>query len=216
MDNNSFLSKVYMWMFAGVLVSFLTAYVVSINPNMLETIFSGVGFIVCIVTELVVALVFSFTIKKMKPTVAKMLFLVYSFVTGLTFSSIFVVYELNSILIIFGLTSLLFLILSLMGKNTKRDLTSVGNILLIGLIMIIIGSLVNLFLNNSMLDLILTIVGLGIFIGLTAYDTQKILVLHSASVLPEENLAVYGAFELYLDFINIFLRLIELFGNKND
>lgn len=216
MDNNKFLSKVYMWMFAGVLVSFITAYVVSINPNMLEAIFAGSGFIVCVVVELAVALIFSFMIKKLNPTAAKILFLVYSFVTGLTFSSIFIVYELQSILIIFGLTTMLFLILSIMGNNSKRDLTKIGNILMIGLVMIIIGTVINMFLGNSTLDLILTIVGLGLFIGLTAYDTQKILALRNSSVISEENLAIYGAFELYLDFINLFLRLIELFGKHND
>jgi len=216
MENNNFLSKVYAWMCGGLLVSFATAYIVSNNPNMSVAIVGNGGFIICIIAELAIALIFSFTLKKLSPTAAKIMFLVYSFITGLTFSIFFLLYELSSISIIFGCTALIFFVLSEIGKHTTKDLTQMGNILLIGLFVLIIASVINIFLGNTVLDLILTIVGLGIFIGITIYDTQKILAMRSVGSLNEDTLAIYGAFQLYLDFINLFIRLLELFGKRRD
>lgn len=215
-NNNSFLSKVYTWMLVGIVVSFATAYIVSINPNMVLSVLGEGTFIICVVAELAIALIFSFMINKLNPTAAKILFILYSFVTGLTFSVFFIAYQLSSILIIFGCTGILFFGLAEVGKHTTKDLTKMGNVLLIGLLAIIIGSVVNIFLNNTTLDLILTIVGLLIFMGITIYDTNKILALRNNTTMNEDTLAIYGAFQLYLDFINLFIRLLELFGKRND
>ena len=215
-NNNRFLSKVYMWMFIGILVSFATAYIVSANPNMIVSIAQGGSFLVCVVAEIAIALIFSLMINKLSPTAAKIMFILYSFITGLTFSILFVAYQLSSILIIFGCTALLFFVLSEIGKHNDKDLTNIGSVLFIGLFIIIIGSIINIFLGNTVLDLILTIVGLGIFIGITIYDVNKILMLRSSSLMNEDTLAIYGAFQLYLDFINLFIRLLELFGKRND
>jgi FtsH-binding integral membrane protein len=215
-NNNSFLSKVYTWMLVGIVVSFATAYIVSINPNMVLSVLGEGTFIICVVAELAIALIFSFMINKLNPTAAKILFILYSFITGLTFSVFFIAYQLSSILIIFGCTGILFFGLVEVGKHTTKDLTKMGNVLLIGLLAIIIGSVVNIFLKNTMLDLVLTIVGLLIFMGITIYDTNKILALRNNTTMNEDTLAIYGAFQLYLDFINLFIRLLELFGKRND
>ena len=180
-----------------------------------ENVFNGIGYIIFIVLELALVIFLSARIFKMQPTTAKICFLLYSFVSGLTFSSIFVVYEITSIMYVFLIASVVFGILSLIGYTTKIDLTKLGNFCLFGLIAVIIVSIINIFISNSTLDLIISIVGLVLFLGITAYDIQKIKRLETSG-LPLNNLAIYGALELYLDFINIFLHLLDLLGRDRD
>lgn len=213
MEDNRLLSKSFLWMFIGLLVTFATGLFVSCNETMLTNIFGG-GYFIFVIIELILVIVLSARVMKMKPTTAKICFLLYSFVSGLTFASIFVVYNLNSIMIIFLITALLFGVMSLIGYKTNVDLTSIGTYLLFGLIAAIIVSLVNLFIGSTMLELIISVVCVLIFIGITAYDVQKIKALEDSG-LPEDNLAVYGALDLYLDFINLFLHLLSIFG-RND
>ena len=213
---NKVLSKSFLWMAIGLLLTFGTGYFVSINENMLVNIFSGSAYIIFIIIEFILVIVLSARIMKMKPTVAKICFMLYAFVSGLTFSSIFVVFEIRSIMFIFLVTAVIFGVLSYIGANTKMDLTKVGTYLVIGLIGAIIVSLLNvLIFKSSMVELGLSILILIIFLGLTAYDVQKILRI-SESGIPEDNAAVYGALELYLDFINIFIKLLQLFGKGRD
>ena len=148
----------------------------------------------------------------MTSTKAKILYLSYSALTGLTFSSIFIVYEISSIIFIFLASSLVFGIFSMLGKSDKFDLSHYGLYLGIGLFGAIILEVINIFLMNNTLDIILCVVILGIFVAYVAYDIQKILRHYEQN----NNMAVYGAFQLYLDFINIFLRLLRLFGNDRD
>ena len=201
-------------MFLGLLVTFATGYAVSSNPVMIENVFGGM-FYIFIILELVLVLVLSARVMKMSPVGAKMCFLLYSFVSGLTFSSIFIVYNLTSITSVFLISALVFGIMALIGYTTKVDLTKVGFYLMMALIGAIIVMIVNLFLNNPMVDTFISIVCLIVFIGITAYDVQKIKVLESSG-LPEDNLAIYGALDLYLDFINIFLHLLQFFGKSDD
>lgn len=214
MENNSLLSRSFLWMMIGLLVTFVTGYVVSMSENMFLNVFGG-SFWLWIILELVLVIVLSWRVLKMNPTAAKICFLLYSFVSGLTFSSIFVVYNLSSIMMVFLVASLLFGIMSFIGYKTKVDLSKVGFYLLMGLLGVIVVSILNIFLNSTGLVIILSIICVLLFVGITAYDVQKIKRLERSG-LPEENLAIYGALELYLDFINIFLDLLRLFASNKD
>lgn len=215
MEIQNVFKKVYLWMFVGLLVSFGVGYFVSLNTNMLYNIFQTNMYIFLPIIEIVLVIVLSAGINKFNAMTAKILFLLYSFVTGLTFSVIFVAYSMSSILLVFGVTALVFLVLALLGYTTKVDLSKLGTILLVFLLGIILVTLINIFLGNTMLDIILCIIGVGIFMGYIAYDTQKIKLLASTMV-DEDKVAIIGALELYLDFINLFLRLLQLFGKSND
>ena len=146
---------------------------------------------------------------------AKILFCVYSLLTGLTFSSIFVVYQITSIVYVFGITSLIFLIFALIGYFTKIDLTKIGIYLFMALFGVIICSIINMFVGSETFNLGLTIICLIIFIIYIEYDIQ-IIKRNLYMITEEDNLAIYGALQLYLDFINIFLRLLQLFGRGRD
>lgn len=214
MEDNKLLSKSFLWMMIGLLVTFVTGYVVSMSENMLLNVFGG-SYWLWIILELVLVIVLSWRVMKMSPTMAKVCFILYAFVSGLTFSSIFVVYNLSSIMIVFLVTALLFGIMSFIGYKTNVDLSKIGFYLLMGLLGVIVVSIVNIFLNSTGLVMILSIICVLLFIGITAYDVQKIKRLEGSG-LPEDNIAIYGALELYLDFINIFLDLLRLFADNKD
>lgn len=213
--NDKLFSKVYMWMFIGLLVSAVTAYFVSISPTLINTIFGSNWYIGLIILELVVVIFLSMKIRDLSPTAAKLSFIVYSLINGMTLAFIFILYQLTSVALIFGLTALIFGVFSIIGFVTNIDLTKIGSIAIMGLFGIIIASIINMFLRNTGLDLVLSIVGILVFIVLIAYDTQKIKRI-SSYIPNEDNAAVYGALTLYLDFINIFLRLLRLFGKARD
>lgn len=214
--DNKLMSKVFGWMFIGLLVTFLTGYVVSLNPKMLMNIMNTTSLLIIIIIEFGLVIFLSARIHKMQPMTAKISFLLYAFVSGLTFSTIFIVYEMASIMLVFLITALIFGVFAIIGATTKIDLTKIGTYALMGLIGVIVCFIINMFLNNTTFDLILSIVVVLIFIGFTAYDVQKIIRLGSMNALPEDNLAIYGALELYLDFINLFLELLRLFAKNND
>ena len=213
-ENNKIFSKIFMWMFIGLAITFGVGAYVSMNENMLYNVFSKI-YVVLIVAELVVVIWLSARIRKMSPMSAKIMFCLYSFLTGLTFSSIFVLYKLTSIIYVFGITSLIFLIFALIGYYTNIDLTKFGIYLFMILLGIIICSLINIFVGSESFDLVLTIVCLIVFICYIAYDIQ-VIKRNLYSIENEDNLAIYGALQLYLDFINIFLKLLRLFGKNND
>lgn len=213
-ESNKIFSKVFFWMFVGLTITFGIGYYVSTNPNMLFNIF-GSYYWVLLIAEIVVVIWLSARIRKMQPMTAKILFCLYSLLTGLTFSSIFVVYEITSIIYVFGITALIFLMFALIGSFTKIDLTKIGIYLFMALLGVIICSIINIFVGSETFDLGITIVCLLIFIVYIAYDIQ--IIKRNLYMIPDEdNLAIYGAFQLYLDFINIFLRLLQLFGRNRD
>ena len=214
--NNKILPSVFGWMFIGLLITFITGYFVSMNPNMLLNLFTTWGLIILLVIEIGLVVFLSARIHKMSPTTAKICFLLYSFVTGLSFSVYFVAFELNSLILVFLITAIVFAIFAVVGMTLKLDLTKLGTYLMMALLAILICMIVNIFLNNSTFDLIISIIGVLIFIGYTAYDVQKIMRMSDMNMLPEENLAIYGALELYLDFINLFIYLLRLIGNARD
>lgn len=214
MENNKVFGKVFMWMFIGLLITFLTGYVVSSNDNMLYNIFSGGTYFILIIIELVLVIYLSARIHKMQVTTARIVFILYSFVSGLTFGSIFIVFKMSSIMLIFLITAILFGIFALIGRFTKLDLTKVGTILLMMLFGIVICTFVNVFLKNDTLDLFVSYISIIVFLGFTAYDMQKIKML-SYEFDDEDKIAIIGALELYLDFINIFIDLLRIFGKRD-
>ncbi len=215
MESNKLLSKSFLWMCIGLLVTFVTGFGVASNERMLENIFEGSGFWIFIILEFILVIVLSLRIMKMSPTSAKICFILYSFVSGLTFSSIFVAYSLSSVMYVFLLSSAIFGIMAFIGYKTNTDLSKIGFYLMMGLIAVILVSIINVFVGNGTLEIILCIVCILLFLGITAYDVQKIKALEGSG-LPEDNLAIYGALQLYLDFINIFLDLLRLFADNKD
>ena len=214
MENNKAFGKVFMWMFIGLLITFLTGYVVSSNDNMLYNIFSGGTYFILIIIELVLVVYLSARIHKMQVTTARIVFILYSFVSGLTFGSIFIVFKMSSIMLIFLITAILIGIFALIGRFTKIDLTKAGTILLMMLLGIVICTFVNVFLKNDTLDLFVSYISIIVFLGFTAYDMQKIKML-SYEFDDEDKIAIIGALELYLDFINIFIDLLRIFGKRD-
>ena len=208
---NKLIAKSFMWMFIGLLVTFLTGGVICLNMDVLASALSSL-FIVAVIVQLVLVFVLSKNILKMSPTAAKVLFLVYSMVTGFTFSSVFVVYELTSIIFVFALASVLFGIMGLLGYYTNLDLSKFGSYLIFALIAILLCSIVNIFWLNDTFSTIICIFSILVFLGFTAWDVQKIKRLN----VDSDNAAIYGALELYLDFINIFLDLFQLFGKEKN
>lgn len=214
--DNKIFSKVFFWMFIGLAITFGVGYYVSLNENMLYNLFSNkLLLILLIVAEFVVVIWLSARIRKLKPMTAKILFCLYSFITGLTFSSIFVVYNLSSIISVFGITAVIFLIFALIGYYTKIDLTKLSVYLFMALIGIIICTIINIFIGSSTFDLIITIICILVFIAYIAYDIQ--IIKRNLYMIEEtDNLAIYGALQLYLDFINIFMDLLRLINKSND
>ena len=214
-DNNKIFAKIFLWMFIGLLVTFGVGYYVSSNEIMVENIHKNSTFLIIAIVEIVLCIVLSARIRKMNPLVAKTLYLLYAGLTGLTFSVIFIIYELESIMFVFGITSVICLIFGLIGYYTKIDLTKLGTFLFMALIAVIIASIINIFIGSDAFNLGICILSLIIFIGYMAYDIQ-VIKRGMYGNINEENLAIYGAFQIYLDFINIFIRLLELFGKRRD
>lgn len=213
MGKNIF-AKVFLWMFIGLLITFGTSFYVSTQEFLAWNVLK-LGWVWFII-ELAIVIFLAARITKMSSFTAKLSFALYSFVTGLMLSYIFIIFSLPSILLVFGVAALMFGIFGLYGYFTKVDLTKISSILAMGLVGIIIVSLINIFLGNAMVDTIISIVGIVIFTLFVVYDIQKIKSFSSFSNIPTDNLAIYGALQLYLDFINIFLDLLNLFGNSRD
>ncbi|MEG1505893.1 MAG: Bax inhibitor-1/YccA family protein [Bacilli bacterium] len=213
--NNKLMGKVFLWMFIGLLITFSTGLIIANNDVMYTAVYNGAWYIVFAVIELIIVIYLSLRVLKIKPGTAKFWFLLYSFISGLTFGSIFVFYKMSSTIFIFLITAILFLILSLIGYFTKIDLKKIGTYCLFGLVAVIIVTIVNIFLHSDTIMLYSSIICILLFVGITAYDVQKIKSLENSNI-PQDNLAIYGALELYLDFINIFLHLLTIFGKEND
>ena len=213
MKNNLY-SKMFMWMFVGLLITFLVGYYVSTNENMIYNIFATKFYWVIYIAEIVTVIVLSARILKMSKNGAIFGFLLYSFLSGLTFSSIFLTFKMSSIIFIFLITALVFLIFALIGYFTIINLTKLGTILFMGLIGILIASIINIFVQSQTFDLILVIIGIIVFIGYIAYDINKVKRLEGQ--IDEDKLSIIGALELYLDFINLYNKLLQQFNkNKN-
>jgi FtsH-binding integral membrane protein len=210
----AFIRSVYGWMFGGLLLTTVAAMWVVMSPAMQQVVLvNPIVRIGLIVAELGIVLFLSFRITKMTPATAASAFLIYSLLNGLTLSVIFWAYRLPTIYAAFGTAAGMFGAMSLYGLVTKKDLTSWGSFFMMGVFGIIICMLVNVFVKSSGLDFVISILGVFIFLGLTAYDNQKLKVMATAGG-PTESFAIIGALALYLDFINLFLFLLRLFGGN--
>lgn len=213
------MKSVYLWMSFALIITGLTAATVAFSPAMLSLLLgSKFTFYGIIIAELAVVLLLTARIHKLSFTTATLMFILYSILTGITLSVIFLVFEISSIAATFFVTAGTFGCMSLIGYTTKKDLTKMGTYLFMALIGLIIATVVNLFIANSMLDWIITYAGVVIFIGLTAYDTQKIkhLISEYGAEVNEnsQKIALMGSLTLYLDFINLFLYLLKIMGNR--
>ena len=214
---SKFFTKVYLWMFIGLLVSGGVAYYTSVTTGIRGLVYSYFNWF--LILELVVVIAFSALRKKVSPLVAKILFIVYSVVSGLTLSSIFLVYRLDSIGMVFLSSALMFGLMALYGYITKTNLSSFGKVLIFALLAVIIMSLINMFIGNGTFGIVISIISIVVFLGLTAYDMQSLKAMYNYYENDEAELdkvSIYGALDLYLDFINIFLRLLQLFGKSRD
>ena len=212
--------KVYVWMAMALCITGLTAYGVASSPNLLLTLYSHHWLIIGLLfAELALVFAISGAINRLSLTTATLLFILYSALTGVTFSSIFVVYTMSSIGKVFFITAGTFAAMAFVGYTTRRDLSKMGGVLFMALIGLIIATVVNLFIKSSGLDLVLSYIGVLVFVGLTAWDTQKIKVMLAQQYDMSETsqkLALLGALELYLDFINLFLYMLRIFGSRNE
>ena len=212
--------KVYLWMTLALVITGFSSYYVATSPTLLQTIYSNSAVLWgLIIAELALVFGISGAINKLSLTTATLLFVLYSVINGATLSSIFLVYELDTIASVFFITAATFAAMALYGYFTKKDLTSWGRILFMALIGIIIASVVNIFVGSSGLSLIVSYLGVLIFVGLTAYDSQKIkemLILAPDASEGMQKIALLGALTLYLDFINLFLHLLRIMGSSRD
>ena len=217
-EQQRFMVRVYNWMTAGLAVTGGLAFYVSNSETMMNIIHGNpIVPIVLIVAQLGLVVYLSGWIEKMSASQATGIFMLYAGLTGLTFSFIFIAYTSASITSTFFVTAGTFAAMSIYGYTTKKDLTSWGSFLFMGLIGIIIASLVNMFLQSTAMHWIITYAGVLIFIGLTAYDTQKIKemnILGNEGTDEDTKEAISGALRLYLDFINLFLMLLRIMGDR--
>ena len=211
--------KVYVWMTMALAITGICAYGVATSPNIMQMIYGNSMTIwVLFIVELGLVFYTMARTQKLSLTTATTLFIIYSALNGVTLSGIFMVYSMTSIAKVFFITAGTFAAMALYGYFTKTDLSKIGNILFMALIGLIIATVVNLFLKSAMFDLILCYIGVGIFVGLTAWDSQKIKHMLAMQVDMSESaqkIALMGALSLYLDFINLFLYLLRIFGNRN-
>lgn len=211
--------KVYVWMTLALVITGITAYGVASSPGVISALYSNQAIMWgLIIAEFALVIGISAAINRLSLPTATMLFVLYSAINGVMLSSVFLIYTASSIASVFFITAGTFAVMAFIGYTTKTDLTSMGKIIMMALIGLIIASLVNVFLvKSSGFDLILSYVGVLIFVGLTAYDSQKIKqMLLEAPDAGEgaQKLALLGALSLYLDFINLFIYLLRIFGRR--
>lgn len=210
--------KVYTWMALALVITGICAYGVAANPALTSLIFSSrITFYGLLIAEFALVMFISSRIDSLSLSTATLLFTLYSAINGLTLSVIFLVYDITTIGQVFFITAGTFGAMALFGYYTKKDLSVIGHTLYMALIGLILATLVNFFMRSAMLDYILSYIGVGIFVGLTAWDSQKIKrILSEMNDTGEEaqKFALLGALTLYLDFINLFLYLLRIFSKR--
>ena len=211
----NYLVKTFLWMFLGL---FATGFIATITytSGAVYNFCTKDSFIMLMLVELIVVFVFSLFFRKLSPNMVAILYFVYAIINGVSMSTIFVLYELSSIISVFFLSGAVFGIFAFLGYKTSFDLSKVSNILFGILFAGIIVSIINIFIGSTIFELIIDLVILIVFFGITAYDVQKIKSYHQAGIYSDDKLHIYGAMEIYLDYINIFLRLLSLFGKRRD
>jgi FtsH-binding integral membrane protein len=213
-DVNTAMAGVYKHMGLAVLTSMLISYIVSTSPALMAVLFGTALKWVIIFAPLVAVLALSFSLHKVSKSAAQLMLHGFATLMGLSMATIFAVYTSVSIFTAFMGAAVLFGVMSFYGYFTKRDLTSIGQFLFVGLIAIVIASVINIFVGSTVAQMVISAIAVIVFLGLTAYDTQNIRQQLSES--NSNNAEVAGALSLYLNFINLFMSLLQLFGNKND
>lgn len=214
----NFIRKVFGWMTLGLFITTVGSFVMLFNPALMNAMMARPWtFIILLFAEIGLVVFLSAAINRLSPAMAGVSFIVYAGLNGVTLSVIFLVYELSSIFETFLICALMFAAMTIFGYTTKRDLTSFGSLLFMGLIGVVLAGLLNLFISSSGLYWVVTIVGILVFVGLIAYDTQKLKNMSltvSADGEAESKASIIGALALYLDFINLFLLLLRIFGRR--
>lgn len=217
-DRQKFMVRTYGWMALALLISAASAFFTASSQTLVQLLFGNgaIGFFVLAIAEIGLVIWLSASLRKISSAAAAIAFIVYATVNGMTLSSIFLVYQLGSIMNVFIISSLMFGGMAVYGATTKQNLASAGRYLIMILWGVIIASIFNLLIRSSGLDWIISIVSVVLFAGLTAWDAQKIY--YAAGYADEsegcKKASIYGALQLYLDFINIFIRLLSLFGKR--
>jgi len=217
---NAFMRGVYGWMCLGLLVTAAASAFVVSSPAMVRTIFGNqILFFGLVIVELGLVVGLSAAINRMSSGTASALFILYSALNGVTLAAVFLIYAKAAVMNAFLVTGGMFGAMSLYGLLTRKDLTSFGSFLFMGLIGIVIASVVNIFTKSPMMDFVISCVGVLVFLGLTAYDTQKLKVMGEMAPADDATAVrrgtILGALTLYLDFINLFLMMLRLFGGSN-
>jgi uncharacterized protein len=230
--SSTYIAKVFLWMFAALAVSTVFAFLFSSNESLMQYLItfnpttgkgglSALGFVVMF-APIGFVLLMSFAFQRLSATALIALFMTYAAINGISFSFILLNYTANSVIGCFASAAAMFGIMAIMGYTTKKDLTSFGRLLTMGLIGIVIAMLINMFLKSDTMGYLISVIGVAVFTGLTAYDVQKLKNIGAGveygeiSEVDGKKLGVLGALTLYLDFINIFLLLLRLFGGRRD
>ena len=217
---SALMRSVYYWMAGALTITGLTAMLVANSPALMNLIFTNTALVwILLIAEFVLVAVISAAINRISFSTATILFIIYSALNGVTLSSIFVLYTQGSIASTFFITAGMFVALALYGTVTKKDLSGIGRFMFMTLIGLIIASIVNIFMHSEMLYWITTAIGVVIFAGLTAWDAQKIQQMAAEAAEVNEStqkMALLGALSLYLDFINLFLYLLRIFGRRSN
>lgn len=214
-----FLTKVYGWMSLALLLSGITAFIVATSPFLINLVFGNkIGFPLLAIGEIVLVWWLSASIRKISTMAASIAFLAYSVINGATLASIFYMFSLDSIIVVFLVSALMFIGMSLYGVFSKSDIMSFGRYFSMAIIGLIVASVINIFLKSSGFNWVISIVTVVIFTGLTAYDTRKMILVSQQADGSDmfQKASIIGALELYLDFINIFLALLRIFGKSRD
>jgi FtsH-binding integral membrane protein len=212
---NEAMGRVYGYMGIAVLISMIVSYFVGTTPALLQFFFTGVTKWIVIFAPLVAILGMTFASEKFSKSGLQLFLYVFAGLMGLSFATIFAVYSMGSIFTAFMGAGVLFGVMSFYGYFTKKDLTSIGSFMFVGLIAIVIASIINIFIGSTVMQMVISAIAIIVFLGLTAYDTQRIreLVSRDTDTGREE---VMGALSLYMDFINLFISLLQLFGGRKD
>lgn len=224
-DVARYVAGVMGWMFVGLLTTAVVTLLCLSSYTLQSLLFSGYAvYFGVVIAQLVLAIGMGAMFRRLSPAAATVMFMAYSALMGVTMTVLVAMFDTLSVVFAFGLTAFVFASLAVYGFVTKRDLTRIGTLALFGLIGVIAGGVINIFLGNALLDFVITCVGVVIFVALIAYDTQKVKAIYIEAAgqgfsddHPEvRKLAIFGAFMLYLDFINLFIRLLSLFGKRRN
>ncbi len=220
---NSYIVKIFGTMFLGLVVTALAALLVATNEALMSVFYGTPLVYILLIAELAIVFLLSARIQKLSYTATLLMFYLYSIINGITLASIFFVYDLGTIYTAFFTAAISFGIMAIYGAVTKKDLTKIGSILIMLLVGVLIATLINtilsFFISTGSLELIISFVAVAVFVGLVAYDTQKLKSYYYSSMSDyqmQRKIGIMGALSLYLDFINIFLYLLRIFASKKD